>query len=424
MNKTLSKALTCTFAFSLLATSFQFPLQAKAANAKIVGMTAKGLSTSGHDAAKAIDGDKTTYWQTPTPYESINSYQRNIDLDLNGLYALSGINLFTQANEYYQYSIYVSEDGYAFNKVAYKSDDTLSNATGDSHTLNNVPARYVRININYKSGAARQVDLNEVEIFGSKTSDTKAPVKEIKTDDFKDSSWGKEFEKVNTNSAYAKQKTIKEASDLVARVIGEQYRDKFVFDIREQADDENDLFTIDNAGTGKIKITGNDGVSLASGFNYYIKNYCNVDYNPLFSSNLKMPVILPSLKTKIAKETQYDLRYALNFCTYSYTMAFWNWDEYEEFIDWAAMNGINLMLDVIGQEEVQRRMLREYGYTDQEIKDYITGPGYFAWFYMQNMGGYGGPLPDNWFENRIELGRKVHDRMQAYGIKPVLEGFA
>lgn len=43
---------------------------------------------------------------------------------------------------------------------------------------------------------------------------------------------------------------------------------------------------------------------------------------------------------------------------------------------------------------------------------------------MQNMTSYGGKLPNNWFEERVELARKMHDRMQTYGITPVLSGFS
>ena len=104
-------------------------------------------------------------------------------------------------------------------------------------------------------------------------------------------------------------------------------------------------------------------------------------------------------------------------------MAFWNWDDYEPFLDWAAMNGVNLMLDIVGQEEVLRETLTQYGYSDDEVREYLSGPGYYAWFYMQNLYSVGGPLPAAWFEQRVELGRRIHDRMQAYGITPVIQGF-
>lgn len=136
-----------------------------------------------------------------------------------------------------------------------------------------------------------------------------------------------------------------------------------------------DIFEVSDGEDGKILIRGNNGVAMASGFNYYLRYYCKVDYNPLFASQLDMPETLPEVGEMIVKETDYDVRYALNFCTYSYTMAFWDWDEYEAFLDWAAMSGINLMLDIVGQEEVIRRTLQDYGYTDAEIKEYLCRTG-------------------------------------------------
>ncbi|MEG0736742.1 MAG: alpha-N-acetylglucosaminidase TIM-barrel domain-containing protein, partial [Longicatena sp.] len=235
------------------------------------------------------------------------------------------------------------------------------------------------------------------------------------------SSYQKEWDKFESDASYANSKTIQEMKNLVGRVIGQEWISKFQFEIRNDMNG-NDVFEIEN-GNGVIIIRGNDGVSLASGFNYYLKNYASVDYNPLFDSNTDMQSLV-KVDKKIVKETEYDVRYALNFCTYSYTMAFWGWDEYQEFLDWAAMNGVNVVLDIVGQEEVLRQTLKQYNFTDDEIKEYIAGPGYFAWFYMQNLYSFGGPLPDNWFEQRVDLGRKMHDRMQAFGIDPVIQGFS
>ena len=69
-------------------------------------------------------------------------------------------------------------------------------------------------------------------------------------------------------------------------------------------------------------------------------------------------------------------------------------------------------------------MLKEFGYTDEEILNYIPGPAYYGWFYMGNMSSFGGPLPTDWFEQRTELGRKVHERMYVFGIDPVFVGYA
>ena len=389
-------------------------------NGRITNISASGKSSSNHEANLAIDGNKDTYYMTPAS-NTMQDHYRNINLNLDGIYELSKIVIYNNEGSYNHYQIYTSSDGVNYDKVAYKSDDKMASDTGDEYTLD-VNASHVRINLSYNSNQM-EGNLAEVELYGSKVGELNDKIEKIEVADFEDTKWAKEYEKFSTDENYANDKTIKEMSALVGRVIGEKWQDSFVFEIRE-ANDGKDVFEIENGENGKIVIRGNDGVSMASAFNYYLRYYCNVDYNPLFASQLKMPETLPQLNSKIVKETQYDYRYALNFCTYSYTMAFWNWDEYEAFLDWAAMSGINTMLDIVGQEEVIRRTLSAYGYSDEEIKEYIAGPGYFAWFYMQNMTSYGGKLPNNWFEERVELARKMHDRMQTYGITPVLSGFS
>ena len=213
---------------------------------------------------------------------------------------------------------------------------------------------------------------------------------------------------------------LKELSNMTERVIGAEWKVRFVF---VQKDSEKDGFSVESR-ENKIYITGRNGISLASGFHFYLKNYAHVNYDPLFVSNVKMPDRLPEVPERIERENQFDIRYALNYCTYSYTMAFWNWEKYEKFLDWCAMNGVNLMLDIVGQEEVQRRLLEKYGYTEEEVKKYIPGPAYFAWFFMQNMSGFGGPLPDEWFSERVKLAHRIHERMRVFGIKSVLQGYA
>lgn len=417
MSGKLWKLAICTL---MLCTSFNMSMfEVQASQKRIENITAKAKSSDGHDASLAVDDDETTYWLSPSN-SSMNDYMRFIDLDLHGLYQLSSIELTNVEGAYYHYEIYASQDGINYDKIAYKNDDRV--ATGaDQYDITDVKARYVRIQVSYSS-KSQEVNIADVKVFGSMINDNAFEKEPIEVESFESSDWGKEYAKVESDATYANEKTVKEMYALVGRVIGEEYKNKFIFEIREPLHGR-DVFELDNSD-GKILVRGNNGISMASGFNYYLKNYAKVDYNPLFESNVEMPSKLPRVEGLLVKDTQYEYRYALNFCTYSYTMSFWNWDEYEAFIDWAAMNGVNLMLDIVGQEEVLRQTLRQFGYTDEEIKEYITGPGYFAWFYMQNMYGFGGPLPDNWFEQRTELSRQIHDRMQTYGITPVMQGFS
>ena len=62
---------------------------------------------------------------------------------------------------------------------------------------------------------------------------------------------------------------------------------------------------------------------------------------------------------KIRKETEYDYRYIFNYCTYGYTMPWWNWENWERMIDYMAMKGINMPLSIIGQESVWKEVYKE-----------------------------------------------------------------
>jgi hypothetical protein len=392
---------------------------------KIVPLFAIGKSASGRSASLAIDGNLSTYWESP-PYNSMQDHCRYLDIQLDGLYNLSSITVANIAGTYYHYQVYASANGEQFTKIAYKSDDRVATTDGDSYNLTGQPGAQgvsiVRVSISYASDRMA-VRIAEVGLYGEKVSNGIPQKMPVLVPDFENTRWVEEYRHFASNETYARQKTIAEMGGLVGRVLGSKWKSSFIFEIKDVMNNGKDAFEIE-AVDGKITIHGRNGVSLASGLNFYLKNYAHVNYNPLFVSNVNMPAALPETGEKIMRHTDYDVRYALNFCTYSYTMAFWGWNDYEAYLDWAAMNGINLMLDIVGQEEILRRLLLKYNYTEDEIRDYISGPAYFAWFYMQNITGFGGPLPDNWFAQRVELGRMMHDRMQTYGISPVLQGFS
>ncbi len=388
-------------------------------------------NANGHGIALAVDGKADTYWQSiPSGGEGSDSmknrmydHNRYIDIKLDGTYDLTEIKIFNKTDGSFQnYYVYASADGKNYDKIISKTSDKAASAEGESYEVNK-RAAYLRLNMAYNSNAF-VTNLAEIEVKGTKISDTVPVPDPISVENWQGSKWQVEWDKFEANeNGYADQKVLSEMSNLVGRVLGSKWKDSFRFELRSSLEEGKDIFEIKDGEDNTIVIRGNSGVAMASGFNYYLKNYVNIDYSPMYSSNVNLKEIKPVGK-KVVKEAQFDLRYALNFCTYSYTMSFWNWDEYEEFLDWAAMNGINLILDIVGQEEVLRQTFAEFGYTDEEIKDYISGPAYFAWFYMQNLYSIGGPLPDSWFEGRVELGRQIHDRMQTYGIDPVIQAFA
>lgn len=182
-----------------------------------------------------------------------------------------------------------------------------------------------------------------------------------------------------------------------------------------------DFFEI-SSRDGKILIKGNSGISMASGLNWYLKKYCNAQFTTI-DEQLKLPDHLPVPKMSEKVTTPFRYRYFFNVCTFSYTMAWWGWEEWERQIDWMAMNGVNLPLAITGQEAVWYEVFKELGFNDQQIDDFLVGPAYLPWGWMGNIDGLGGPLPKSWILKHKALQQKIVQRERAFGMTPVLQGF-
>ena len=88
-------------------------------------------------------------------------------------------------------------------------------------------------------------------------------------------------------------------------------------------------------------------------------------------------------------------------------MAFWDWERWEKEIDWMALHGINLSLALTGTESVWRNVLLKLGYTKDEINEFVAGPGFTAWWLMNNLEGWGGPNPESWYTRQEKLQKKI-----------------
>lgn len=184
---------------------------------------------------------------------------------------------------------------------------------------------------------------------------------------------------------------------------------------------DKDFFELDQQGT-KVVIRGNSWVNIASGLNWYLKYYAGVhlSWNQM---QAKLPAVMPAVTKKERRETDLTLRYDFNYCTFSYSMAFWDWKRWEKEIDWMALHGINMPLAIVGEECVWRNMLLKLGYTEKEVGEFIAGPAFLAWWEMNNLEGWGGPLPLSWYDRQEKLQKQILARMKQLGMHPVLPGY-
>ena len=140
-------------------------------------------------------------------------------------------------------------------------------------------------------------------------------------------------------------------------------------------------------------LRGSSGVAIASALNWYLEHVAGVNVSlPLQPIRLGCRCRRVPEKVRISHPVR--IRYFFNYCTFSYSMAWWDWAQWQRMIDWMALKGINTPLAVTGQEAVWRLVLQDLGFSHDQIADFLVGPAYLPWGWMGNIDGLGGPLPD------------------------------
>ncbi|OQP60568.1 hypothetical protein A3860_32655 [Niastella vici] len=172
----------------------------------------------------------------------------------------------------------------------------------------------------------------------------------------------------------------------------------------------------------RLYIQASNTTAAAFALNDYLRTWCGISFSHT-GDQVKMPASLPEVRKAIPVAANFRYRYALNYCTYNYTMSFWGWKEWEHELDWMALNGVNLMLAPVGTEVVWQQVLREIGFSEADISAYLPGPAFNAWWLMGNIQGWGGPVSDTMIQNWRSLQQQLLPRMHDLDIQPVLQGF-
>ncbi|MDE6240002.1 MAG: alpha-N-acetylglucosaminidase [Muribaculaceae bacterium] len=211
------------------------------------------------------------------------------------------------------------------------------------------------------------------------------------------------------------------ASELAARVVPDLAgRIEFV---KCESTDGVDRFSLRSEGD-RLVITGNNAGAMAVGLNYYLKQYCLTEVSWYADEPVELPAELPAVDDEITVDSRLTNRFFLNYCTSGYSMPFWQWRDWERFIDWMALNGVNLPLATTGQEAIWYNVWSRLGLSDEEIRSYFTGPAHLPWHRMCNLDGWQSPLPKEWLEEQAELQKRIITRERELSMRPVLPGFA
>ena len=242
--------------------------------------------------------------------------------------------------------------------------------------------------------------------------------------------------------------------DLVNRIGGEGTAEKFKFVLDPSMNSVNEVFEI-SGEDGIILIKGTTISAITTGIGWYLQNYAhiNISWNSLNEkgedvayadlSGITAPTTTTERRTCDAK-----YRYFLNYCTFGYSMSTWTWKRWQQEIDWMALHGINMPLQIVGLEEVWRTFLTmkdengayKYGYDNEDAKNFVAGPAFTAWWGMNNLEGWGGTKAgvlnggvwdgaggvqdDAWYARQKQLAQQICERQRQLGMQPVLPGFS
>lgn len=246
----------------------------------------------------------------------------------------------------------------------------------------------------------------------------------------------------------------KAVANLANRIGGNGTAKKFKFVLDPSLNSRQEVFVI-GAEKSKVLIKGTTISAITTGLGWYLNNiaHINIAWNSLNEKTVSgdayadlSSIPLPTETETHTSDAKY--RYYLNTCTFGYSMTSWTWKRWQQEIDWMALHGINMPLQLVGLEEVWRKFLtmeeggkRKYGYTDEEAKAFVAGPAFIAWWAMnnlegwggtasgaksgyQNLAGAGGVQDDAWYVRQKNLAKSIVDRQRELGMQPVLPGWS
>lgn len=210
--------------------------------------------------------------------------------------------------------------------------------------------------------------------------------------------------------------------ELIDRVMGRAYSETFVITQLCEANGK-DRFVLKDTENGKIKLQATSGVAAAAAVRWYLQERCGSYVGPL-TRRLNLPDVPPEIGGTYQNESPFLYRYFFNYCTFGYTCAFWDWTDWEPFLDWLLLSGYNLILNPLGNERVWTNTLRRLGYSLEDARAFLCSPVFYPWQCMLNLSGWGGAAPEHWYDERVELSKRIMKRLNEMGAHVVLPGYS
>ncbi|HEX3569841.1 MAG TPA: alpha-N-acetylglucosaminidase [Acidobacteriaceae bacterium] len=178
-----------------------------------------------------------------------------------------------------------------------------------------------------------------------------------------------------------------------------------------------------SGSAGDIRIQAATTPTLLFGVNWYLKYVAHLNVSPNGSNFGPPGQRLPAVAAPITIQALYPVRYALNENTDGYTTPYWDFARWQHEIDIMALSGFNAILIQRGNDLAVYQAFRDIGYTDADIRAWITHPAHQNWQLMGNMCCFVEPISLELMQKRADSARQILAQLRALGITPVLPGF-
>lgn len=212
---------------------------------------------------------------------------------------------------------------------------------------------------------------------------------------------------------------VKPARGVVERVLGRRAA-QIELAPSAPSDDGRERFRVARAGN-RVKVEGSSTSALLFGVNWYLKYVAHRQVSTNGDRLGDEPLPLPD--DAIEHDARFPWRYALNQNTDGYTTPYWDWPRWQREIDLYALSGINAMIVERGMDSVLYETFRDFGYSDRELRAWITQPAHQNWQLMGNLCCFNAPISRELMAKRVKSTRQILARLRELGIAPVLPGF-
>ncbi len=208
--------------------------------------------------------------------------------------------------------------------------------------------------------------------------------------------------------------------DFISRLAPE-VKENFTYEITEKTTDQD--FYGYKAKDGKIHLFGTDKVCVAKAFGKYIQICLDKSTSPLCAEKLKITEA-PLPEEDFSAYIDQKWRVFGDYTLYSNDAWKWNFDEWEYFLDILAINGINMAVNLVGNEGVCFYTLIKMDFPQDFALEFISGPAFYAWQMANRFDNYVPSKSFDHIERNLDMGKKIVSRMHELGITPVLSTFS